>query len=130
MPSSAASIRSPICARRNFAISRAMNFHARSPARGSRSRISLPLRGGRERRDTRAGGSSVFAPPRAPFSGEGNRQHSASVAQRPYPCQATQERPMTPQERELIADLFDRLAELEDQPRDPDAERAIAEGLA
>jgi hypothetical protein len=37
---------------------------------------------------------------------------------------------MTPQERELIADLFDRLAELEDQPRDPEAERAIAEGLA
>src|SRR5262245_21573974 len=37
---------------------------------------------------------------------------------------------MTPQERELIADLFDRLARLESQPRDPDAERAIAEGLA
>ena len=37
---------------------------------------------------------------------------------------------MTPQERELIADLFDRLAELEDQPRDPEAERAIAECLA
>jgi hypothetical protein len=36
---------------------------------------------------------------------------------------------MTPQERELIADLFDRLAQLEDQPRDPEAERAIAEGL-
>jgi hypothetical protein len=37
---------------------------------------------------------------------------------------------MTPQERELIDDLFDRLAELENQPRDPQAERAIAEGLA
>jgi uncharacterized protein len=37
---------------------------------------------------------------------------------------------MTPQERELIADLFDRLAQLEDQPRDPQAEHAIAEGLA
>jgi hypothetical protein len=36
---------------------------------------------------------------------------------------------MTPQERELIADLFDRLAQLENQPRDPDAERAIREGL-
>src|SRR5947208_13885408 len=36
---------------------------------------------------------------------------------------------MTPQERELIADLFDRLAQLENQPRDPEAERAIAEGL-
>jgi hypothetical protein len=37
---------------------------------------------------------------------------------------------MTPQERELIVDLFDRLAQLEDQPRDPQAERAVAEGLA
>jgi hypothetical protein len=36
---------------------------------------------------------------------------------------------MTPQERELIADLFDRLTQLENQPRDPQAERAIAEGL-
>jgi uncharacterized protein len=37
---------------------------------------------------------------------------------------------MTPQERQLIAELFDRLAALESAPRDPDAERAIAEGLA
>jgi len=37
---------------------------------------------------------------------------------------------MTPQERELIVDLFERLAALEDQPRDPEAERAIREGLA
>jgi hypothetical protein len=37
---------------------------------------------------------------------------------------------MTPQERQLIAELFDRLAALETAPRDPDAERAIAEGLA
>jgi uncharacterized protein len=37
---------------------------------------------------------------------------------------------MTPQERQLIAQLFDRLAALESAPRDPDAERAIAEGLA
>ncbi|HVY57160.1 MAG TPA: DUF2076 domain-containing protein [Xanthobacteraceae bacterium] len=36
---------------------------------------------------------------------------------------------MTPQERQLVADLFDRLARLESQPRDRDAERAIAEGL-
>ena len=36
---------------------------------------------------------------------------------------------MTPQERELIADLFDRLTELENEPRDPDAERAIRDGL-
>jgi hypothetical protein len=37
---------------------------------------------------------------------------------------------MTPQERELITTLFDRLASLESAPRDPDAERAIAQGLA
>src|SRR5262249_23449069 len=37
---------------------------------------------------------------------------------------------MTPQERELISKLFERLAALENAPRDPDAERAIAEGLA
>jgi uncharacterized protein len=36
---------------------------------------------------------------------------------------------MTPQERELVNDLFDRLASLENQPRDPDAERTIIEGL-
>jgi hypothetical protein len=37
---------------------------------------------------------------------------------------------MTPQERQLIVELFERLAALERQPRDPAAERAIAEGLA
>jgi uncharacterized protein len=37
---------------------------------------------------------------------------------------------MTPQERQLVADLFDRLASLEGERRDPDAERAIREGLA
>jgi hypothetical protein len=36
---------------------------------------------------------------------------------------------MTPQERELINGLFDRLSRLEGQPRDPEAERAISEGL-
>jgi len=36
---------------------------------------------------------------------------------------------MTPQERQLVDDLFDRLAKLENSPRDPDAERAIVEGL-
>ena len=35
---------------------------------------------------------------------------------------------MTPQERQLVDELFGRLAELEKTPRDPDAERAIAEG--
>ena len=37
---------------------------------------------------------------------------------------------MTPQERQLIDELFDRLAQLEGRPRDAEAERAIAEGLA
>lgn len=36
---------------------------------------------------------------------------------------------MTPQERKLIDDLFDRLASLEKNPRDPEAVRAINEGL-
>ena len=36
---------------------------------------------------------------------------------------------MTPQERELISRLFDRLSQLENQPRDPEAGRAIQEGL-
>src|SRR5207248_302683 len=36
---------------------------------------------------------------------------------------------MTPQERKLIDELFDRLASLERNPRDPDAVRAINEGL-
>jgi uncharacterized protein len=44
-------------------------------------------------------------------------------------CSNPEERHMTPQERELIADLFDRLAQLENQPRDPDAERAIRDEL-
>ena len=36
---------------------------------------------------------------------------------------------MTPQERDLITELFDRLASLEGNPRDPDAEAAIRDGL-
>ncbi len=36
---------------------------------------------------------------------------------------------MTPQERQLVTELFDRLATLESQPRDQDAERAIIDGL-
>jgi len=36
---------------------------------------------------------------------------------------------MTPQERQLIDDLFDRLSNLESAPRDPDAVAAISEGL-
>lgn len=36
---------------------------------------------------------------------------------------------MTPQERQMIDDLFERLAKLESAPRDPDAAAAIAQGL-
>jgi uncharacterized protein len=36
---------------------------------------------------------------------------------------------MTPQERQLIDDLFDRLSKLEGTPRDPDAVAAMAQGL-
>jgi hypothetical protein len=37
---------------------------------------------------------------------------------------------MTPQEQELVKGLFDRLSKLEGQPRDPEAERLIGQGLA
>jgi hypothetical protein len=37
---------------------------------------------------------------------------------------------MTPQERQLVDQLFERLATLEREPRDPDAERAIRDGIA
>jgi hypothetical protein len=36
---------------------------------------------------------------------------------------------MTPQERQLVDDLFDRLSRVEAAPRDPDATAAIAQGL-
>jgi hypothetical protein len=36
---------------------------------------------------------------------------------------------MTPEERDLVIQLFDRLAALEDAQRDPDAERLIRDGL-
>jgi hypothetical protein len=36
---------------------------------------------------------------------------------------------MTPEERNLLAQLFDRLAQLENAPRDPEAEAAINDGL-
>ena len=36
---------------------------------------------------------------------------------------------MTPQERQLIDDLFDRLAKLENAPRDSEANSAIMQGL-
>ena len=36
---------------------------------------------------------------------------------------------MTPEERSLVTDLFDRLARLEESPRDREAERLIQDGL-
>jgi hypothetical protein len=36
---------------------------------------------------------------------------------------------MTPQERQMVDELFGRLATLENAPRDPDAERAVLDGL-
>ncbi|UQR64687.1 DUF2076 domain-containing protein [Bradyrhizobium sp. C-145] len=36
---------------------------------------------------------------------------------------------MTPQERQLVDELFDRLTKLENAPRDPDATAAISDGL-
>src|SRR5206468_2316172 len=36
---------------------------------------------------------------------------------------------MTPQERQLVDELFDRLAALENAPRDREAERAVIDGL-
>jgi hypothetical protein len=36
---------------------------------------------------------------------------------------------MTPQERQLVDDLFDRLAKVDGAPRDPDATAAIGQGL-
>jgi len=36
---------------------------------------------------------------------------------------------MTPQERQLVDDLFDRLSKVEGAPRDPDATAAIGQGL-
>lgn len=36
---------------------------------------------------------------------------------------------MTPQERQLVDDLFDRLSRVENAPREPDAEAAIMQGI-
>ena len=36
---------------------------------------------------------------------------------------------MTPQEQQLVEELFDRLAQVENMPRDPEAERLIAQGV-
>ncbi|MFN3671827.1 MAG: DUF2076 domain-containing protein, partial [Bosea sp. (in: a-proteobacteria)] len=40
-----------------------------------------------------------------------------------------EEMTMTPQERDVIAGIFDRLRQAADQPRDPEAENYIAQRL-
>src|SRR5436189_2108320 len=45
------------------------------------------------------------------------------------PSPGSKETTMTPEERNLVIELFDRLATLEDAPRDPDAERLIRDGV-
>src|SRR5690606_37070291 len=46
----------------------------------------------------------------------------------PYEAGTTEDF-MTPQERQRVAQLFERLAQLENSPRERDAEQLIAEGL-
>jgi hypothetical protein len=48
---------------------------------------------------------------------------------RAAPIGVLEENDMTPQERQLMAELFTRLASLENSPRDPDAEAMIREGF-
>src|SRR6266446_1471827 len=58
--------------------------------------------------------------------------HSAftGVAYMNWRRQGGRRRPMTPEERNLVVELFDRLGTLEDaQQRDPEAERLIRDGL-
>jgi hypothetical protein len=65
-------------------------------------------------------------PPPINFAGGG---HSVATGAAYINRIVTEARTMTPQERQLVTDLFDRLATLESQPRDSDAERTIIEGL-
>src|ERR1041384_6029209 len=56
--------------------------------------------------------------------------HSGRRSGPPYRARpVSEEDAMTPQERQLINELFQRLASLENNPRDPDAEAMIREGL-
>src|SRR4051812_42120437 len=69
--------------------------------------------------------------------GLGDRRNICRGHSRALPCvlhdaarvRWRQEERMTPQETKLIDELFDRLASLENAPRDPEAVRAINEGL-
>src|ERR1041384_4376024 len=56
--------------------------------------------------------------------------HSGRRSGPPYRARpVSEEDAMTPQERQLINELFQRLSSLENTPRDPDAEAMIREGL-
>src|SRR5258705_8128710 len=74
-----------------------------------------------------------------PLAGRGKRQKIFFCARRSFRfhehClhdrrrQGGRRRPMTPEERNLVIELFDRLATLENAQRDPEAERLIRDGL-
>src|SRR5262245_57404559 len=107
MPSSSGSIRSPPCASANTPIS------AMTP-----SRRSWPRTGWRSPEATWTKCHAVAIPPRLRDPHMQGRNFAS-----------LRRAPMTPQERQLVADLFERLAELENEPRDAEAEQAIREGL-
>ncbi len=65
------------------------------------------------------GRASSSKPPSAP--------HFLSRAPRARP---PEEEPMNDQERQVISDIFERLEQVANQPRDPEAERFIQEGSA
>src|SRR5882672_4050999 len=54
----------------------------------------------------------------------------AYMSRRDFLRDSSEDTDMTPAERQLVTELFDRLATLEDAPRDPDAERTIRDGLS
>src|SRR5260370_35277295 len=60
----------------------------------------------------------------APTSGARKAPHMKVAPGHPAKRRGT----MTPQERQMVADLFDRPASLEGEGRDPDAERVMPEG--
>src|SRR6202035_3272991 len=88
-------------------------------------RIAARARGcaGAESVTERRSGAADFI--NVPLRGAIRLPISGAASLRSQPRRET----MTPQERELVVELFDRLTALENAPRDTDAERAIAEGL-
>src|ERR1700719_3934681 len=66
------------------------------------------------------------APPPRNFAQGG---HSVAMGAAYISQGVTEARTMSAQERALVTELFDRLATLENNPRDGEAERAIIDGL-